>query len=82
MYQVPHILASARPQPIVTYDSIVYPFDLPVWGFTFTCIIAQFTLLLVMQYVWCKVSGRPNNIEYVYEGACNGPSCNQYNNNL
>ena len=69
MYQVPLILASARPQQIVTYDSIVYPFDKQVWGFTFACIVAQFILLLVVQYAWCKVSGRPNNIEYVYEGA-------------
>ena len=82
MYQVPHILASARPQPIVTYDSIVYPFDIQVWGFTFACIIAQFILLLIMQYVWSKVSGRPNNIEYVYEGAYYGQTCNKHNKYL
>ena len=68
MYDLPSILASARPKPIVTYDSIVYPFDLHVWGFTFACIMAQFLLLQVMQYVWCKVSGTPNNINFIYEG--------------
>ena len=72
MYDRPYILASARPKPIVTYDSIVYPFDLQVWGFTFACIMTQFLLLQVMQYVWCKNSGTPNKINYIYEGAFHG----------
>ena len=69
MYQDSVILMSALPEPIVTYDSIVYPFDHQVWGFTFACIISQFLLLQVMQYVYCKVSGTPNHIEYIYGGA-------------
>ena len=68
MYQESLILISALPIPIVNYDSMIYPFDQEVWGFTFACIIAQFLLLQAMQYVYCKVSGTPNHIEYVYEG--------------
>ena len=68
MFQESGILMSALPRPIVTYDSIVYPFDQLVWGSTFACIIAQFLLLQVMQYVYCKASDTPNHIEYVYSG--------------
>ena len=69
MYQRSMILLSARPIEIVTYDSIVYPFNLQVWGFTLACIICQFFLLQAMQYVWCKVTGTPNQIEHIYQGA-------------
>ena len=69
MYQESLILLSTLPIPIVTYDSIVYPFDKQVWGFTIVCIIGQFLLLQAMQYVYCKVSATPNHIEYLYEGA-------------
>ena len=68
MYEDTDLLMSALPIPIVTYDSIVYPFDQQVWGFMFTCIIAQFLLLQAMQYLYCKVSGTPNCLEYIYAG--------------
>ena len=69
MYQASEILMSAPPVPIVTFDSIIYPFDQQVWVFMLTCIFAQFLLLQAMQYMFCKVSGTPNDIEYLYEGA-------------
>ena len=69
MYQQPYMLASALPKRIVTYDSIVYPFEWQVWSFTFACIMTQFLLLQVMQYVWCKVSDTAQKIEHIYEGA-------------
>ena len=69
MYHESTILLSALPIQIVTYDSIVYPFDNQVWGSLFASIIAQFLLLQAMQYVYCKVSGIPNSIEYLYGGA-------------
>ena len=69
MQEFTQILASARLKPIVTYDFIVYPFNLEVWEFVLGCILAQFSLLQIMQYVWCKVSGKPNLIDYIYEGA-------------
>ena len=70
---------SALPIPIVTYDSISYPFDPQVWGFTFACIIAQFLMLQAMQYIWCIVSGTPNQIEYIYGGAYYYIIMNQHN---
>ena len=78
MYQDSVILMSAQPIPIVTYDSIVYPFDLPVWGFTFACIFAQLIMLQAMQYLYCKASGTPNNREYLYGGNCYDSINNKY----
>ena len=69
MHQISLILVSALPIPIVTYDSIIYPFDQEVWSFTLACIITQLLLLQAMQYIYCKVSGTLNHIEYLYEGA-------------
>ena len=69
MYQQELIFGSAKPQKIVSYDSIVYPFELKVWLFTIASIMAQFLLLQAMQHAWCKVTGSPNYINYVYEGA-------------
>ena len=68
MFESDLIVQSARPKPIVSYDSIVYPFDTYVWIFTFACIMAQFFLLQIMQSVWCKVSGTSNQIDFIYEG--------------
>ena len=72
MHLQPRFIVSAKPTPIVTYDTIAYPFGLQVWGFTFACIMTQFILLQVMQYVWCKISDGPNHIDYIYEGAYYG----------
>ena len=69
MYQQELIFGSAKPQKIVSYDSIVYPFELKVWVFTIASIMAQFLLLQAMQHAWCKVTGSPNYIDYIYEGA-------------
>ena len=68
MYEDSGILLSALPIPIVTYDAIVYPFDQQVWSFMFACVIAKFLLLQAMQYLYCKVSGTPNDMEYIYAG--------------
>ena len=68
MYHESGVLMSAMTIPIVTYDSIVYAFEQRVWGFTFASIIAQFLLLQAMQYIYSKVSGTPNNVEFIYAG--------------
>ena len=65
MYNVPFIMGSGIPKPIVTFDSIVYPFDLQVWGFTFACIITQFLLLQLMQYMWNKIRASPYLVNHI-----------------
>ena len=68
MYAHNIILASRRPKPVASYDTIVNPFDLVTWGLTFLIIIIQFLLLLLLQNVWSKASGAPNPDDYIYEG--------------
>ena len=69
MYANHFILASRRPKPVASYDTIVNPFDLVTWGLTFLIIIMQFILLLLLQNIWSKASGAPNPDDYIYEGA-------------
>ena len=59
---------SRKPKPVASYDTIVNPFDYSTWGFTFVSIVVQFFLLLMVQNVWTKVSGRVNPEDYIYEG--------------
>ena len=68
MYEHEYFLASRKPQQIASYDTIVHPFDIYVWGFTFTTIIAQFILLLITQNLWSYATGKPNPQDYIFQG--------------
>ena len=68
MYDFPLHLVSAKPEQIHVYDTILNPYDNYIWGFTFLCIGAQFTLLRIMQYLWSQISGDISSIDYIYEG--------------
>ena len=49
MYDQPFVLVTGKPREISSYNTISYPFDIYTWVFTFSLIITQFVLLLVMQ---------------------------------
>ena len=68
MYEQRILLMTKKPDEIAAFDTIVYPFDFYIWGFTFSCILVKFILLLVIQNVWHKVTETSNPIDYVYEG--------------
>ena len=68
MYCNQYIFASKKPVPIPSYDTIINPFDLFTWTCTFAAIISQFLLLLLLQNIWCHVSGKVKPEDYVYEG--------------
>ena len=68
MYTHQWMLQSRKPQPVATYNTILNPFDYYTWVFTFLCILVQFVLLLIVQNIWSKLSGRPNPKDYIYEG--------------
>ena len=68
MYCHQYILGSKKPVPIASYDTIVNPFDFFTWICTFASIISQFLLLLLLQNIWCHVSGKVKPEDYVYEG--------------
>ena len=68
MYEQRYIFASGQPRVIVSYSTILDPFDVYVWGFTVSMIIAEFILLLVMQNLWSILQANPNPRDYIYEG--------------
>ena len=68
MYEHRYVLASGQPRVIVSYSTILDPFDIYVWGFTASMIIAEFVLLLVMQNLWSVVSEKLNPRDYIYQG--------------
>ena len=68
MYAHQWMWLTGRPKPVASYDTIIKPFDYYTWGFTFLTFVIQFSLLLLAQNVWSKVSGIPNPDDYIYEG--------------
>ena len=68
-------IATQRPKEIVSFDSIVIPFDKYVWLFTFVCICAQFLLLVIMQRLYSHLTGMKNTTDFIYEG-------NNYKNDI
>ena len=59
MYERQIVMLSGKPRPIVTYDTIIHPFDVHTWVFTSIFMIVEFALLIVMQITWSKVSRKP-----------------------
>ena len=68
MHSYQWILQSRLPRPVASYDTIVNPFDYITWVFTLLSIVMQFLLLLVMQNVWSRVTGRLSPEDYIFEG--------------
>ena len=71
MHVQPWCVFTAKPRAISSYDTIIYPFDIYTWGFTFGLIATQFALLLMMQNLWSNVIGKSNPQDYIYEGLSN-----------
>ena len=69
MYEHPYPMFSQKPREIVSYDTIIYPFDNYVWAFTLCMIAAQFTLLIIIQNAWSIASGKPNPQDYIFQGS-------------
>ena len=68
MYEQPYVLVTAKPREISSYNTISYPFDIYTWVFTYSLIITQFVLLLVMQNLWSNALGKNNPQDYIYQG--------------
>ena len=71
MYLHQLIITTGQPREIVSYDTIVYPFDIYVWGFAGGLIIVEFILLLVMQNLWSIIVSKQNPRDYFYQGFIN-----------
>ena len=69
MYDYPYSMFSQKPREIVSYDTLIYPFDNYVWAFTWCMIISQFVLLLFIQNMWSIASGKSNPQDYIFQGS-------------
>ena len=58
MYNSAEFLLSQKPKEIISYDTIVIPFDKYVWLFMLGCMCAQFLFLVKMQYLYSSVTGK------------------------
>ena len=68
MYVYEFIMKSKRPDPLATFDTIVYPFDIYIWTFMIISMILQFLMLIAMQKIWSSLSGNFNINKFVFEG--------------
>ena len=68
MYDYPYSMFSQKPREIVSYDTLIYPFDNYVWAFTLCMITSQFILLVSIQNMWSIASGKPNPRDYIFQG--------------
>ena len=68
MYSSDEFLLSQRPKEIISYDTIVIPFDKYVWLFMLGCMCAQFLLLVKMQYLYSSLTGKGSPKDFIYEG--------------
>ena len=69
MYEHPYIMISRKLREIVSYDTIIYPFDNYTWALTMCMITMQFILLVSIQNVWTLASGKPNPQDYIFQGS-------------
>ena len=68
MYFYEFSIESKRPDPIVSYETLIYPFDNYIWAFAFTLTLATFVLLVIFQVAWSLASGEPNPREWLFQG--------------
>ena len=68
MYMFEQFIASQKPKEIISFNTIIIPFDKYIWFFTLGCICTQFLLLIAMQYLYSYVTGTKNPNDFIYEG--------------
>ena len=66
MYEFP--FTSKLPKPIITYDTLTYPFDYYIWGITVAFTIGIFVILAAFQKIWAYASKEPNPPEWLFQG--------------
>ena len=62
------VMEQRKPMPIASYETLINPFDIGVWVFSIASIITIFVVLVVMQKLWSKVSGKASPSGYMFQG--------------
>ena len=68
MYMYEFLISSKIPEPITTYDTLIYPFDYYTWGFTVAFTAATFVVLVMFQIIWEYASGESNPNGWLFQG--------------
>ena len=68
MYTYRCVVQSKKPAPIVSFDTLTYPFDKYVWYFTSSFSMAVFVLLVLIQKCWIHASRKKPPYGWVFEG--------------
>ena len=68
MYRSAELLLSQKPKEVISYDTIVIPFDKYLWFFMLGCMCAQFLVLVKMQQLYSRVTGKAIPKDLIYEG--------------
>ena len=68
MFMIEFIMHGKKPGEIVSYNTIIEPFDGYVWLFAIISMLAQFFTLCLMQNIWTKISGITNPKDCIFEG--------------
>ena len=68
MYMYNFVFLSKVPLPIVTYDTLIYPFDYFIWSFCATFTLVMFMVLATFQGVWAYASGESNPVGWLFQG--------------
>ena len=62
------VMEQRKPMPIASFGTLINPFDISVWTFSIVSTITIFVVLVVMQKLWSKVSGKASPSGYMFQG--------------
>ena len=68
IYNYEFEVQSARPTPVVSFDTLIFPFDKYTWYFTISSSIGVFTLLVCIQKAWTYASGTKPIDGWMFQG--------------
>ena len=68
MFDYRFVVQSKKPEAIVSFDALTYPFDKYIWYFTSSFSLAVFALLILIQKCWVHASRKKPPYGWVFEG--------------
>ena len=68
MYMYEIIWMGKNPEEIISYETIIHPFDYYVWAFIFGFTTLAFITLIIMQKIWAYASGQADPSDFLYQG--------------
>ena len=68
MYYYEFSIESKRPDPIVAFDMLIFPFDNWTWLVAFVQTVIVFVVLILFQFAWSFASGEANPGGWLFGG--------------